>query len=165
MKTSGVITYDGNIFMIDQIINELLSSDDDAQQSSIYLIRYAFEKYRGVDDGCIPVDIVDENFDKFKIYKLKNALQSYIVNEKSELNRSSAYFSLGKLHDVSLKEYFVKCLEKEVELSATAVFQIMVALRNIGEQVFINQESLSAFDFEENIMIARDYLNTINRIT
>ena len=144
--------------MIDEIKRDLKSLDEEVQQHSIHLIGYAFEKHRGCDDGAVPVELNQLDINNDVVNDLKDALINYLANQPSELNRGSAYNALGKVYDSSLKEFLVDALNKEVEQSPTVLYQIMVALGNLGEDCFDGKESLSMFDFEENIMSAKKYL-------
>ena len=144
--------------MIEQIKNGLLSSDEKSQQDSIYIIGYAFEKFRGLDDGYTPIEVRTADIDNNDIVVLKNMLVDYLSGNPSELNRASAYNALRKTLDENLKEYLVEALRKELDDSAIVLYQIMMALTDIGEDCFDGRQSLSEFDVEENIASAKQYL-------
>jgi hypothetical protein len=147
--------------MIDKIKNNLKSSDEEAQQHSIYLIGYAFEVSRGYDDGNVPDEINDIDVDEEIIAYLKKALIDYLASNPNEKNRASAYNALGKSYGYDLKNYFIEALRDEVEKSPVVAYQIMIAILNLGEDCFNGKQSLSMFDYEENIQSARNYLRSL----
>ncbi len=144
--------------MIEQIKNGLMSSDEELQQDSIYLIGYAFEKFRGFDSGDIPTEIYDIDIDISIVEDLKKSLVNYLASNPSEINRASAFNALRKTFDENLKRYFIMALKNEVDGSPVALYQIMIALSDLGEDCFDGKQSLSELDAEENKAAAKKYL-------
>lgn len=147
--------------MIEKITHGLSSSDDQLQQDSIYLIGYAFEKFRGHDDGNIPIEVIETEIDAEVVAHLKKVLINYLDGSPVEVNRASAYSALGKSLDESLKGYFIEALRWEIDRSPTTMYQIMIALDYLGEDCFEGKQSLSMFDTGENTESARKYLSRV----
>lgn len=144
--------------MTEEILKGLSSPDSEDQQNSIYLIGYIFEKYNGYKGDDIPALLEGVNINENMVDSLKKSLVDYSYLDIDETNRSSLFNALRKTRDEKLKKYFLSELEKEIEKSAGVLFQIMLALHDIGEDCFAGRQSLSILDEEENIADAKAYL-------
>ena len=74
--------------------------------------------------------------------------------------RSAAFWALGKLCDSSLLGFFRGHLAREIEDEMGVAYQIMIALNNLGEPVWLVGEcSFGVAEVERNRTAAVRYLN------
>ena len=166
MKINGAITYVANIYsamMIEQIKNGLMSPDEGIQQDSIYLIGCIFERFRGHGSDDIPEEINGIDINVNIVEDLKGSLVNYLASNPSEINRASAINALRKTLDENMKGFFMTALKNEINGSPVVLYQIMIALNDLGEDCFNGKQSLSEFDIEENIDSAKKYLDRVER--
>jgi hypothetical protein len=70
----------------------------------------------------------------------------------------SIYWALGKVGDPALRDFFIAALREQLNRNPGAVFQVMVALDNLGERIFGERRSRSIDDVVENRKAAEQYL-------
>ena len=68
----------------------------------------------------------------------------------------SAIFAIGKRFKASNKEYLQSILERIIEHDIDAAYQTMIALDNIGEEIFHGSASL--LEKEKNYELGKEYL-------
>ena len=75
-----------------------------------------------------------------------------------------AYFALGKRRDRALKGWFQQALRREANHDSDTVYQIMIALDDLGEPVFdrTQRTGFSAREKEDNLRDALKYLSRMN---
>jgi hypothetical protein len=119
-----------------------------------------FERERGV-----PLDFHDEEIIRnagiqfATADELAERLWAALEEGLSEDCRSTAYWALGKRCRKEAKGKWVAALKIEVRRSASAVYQIMIALDNIGESVFSPDRSGYSMNEEaQNLADAEQYL-------
>jgi len=145
--------------MIDELINSLFSGDEKDQQDAIYHIGYIFELSRGFDDGAAPESVRSLNVTPEVIRILTRSLKKFSRTSGSSKNRSSAFNALRKLSDLDMKDFFIESLRSEVPDNPQAVYQIMIALNELGVDCFRGRTSLSIFDEDENVADAKIFLS------
>jgi hypothetical protein len=75
----------------------------------------------------------------------------------------SALWALSKLADTATKPILIETLQYVLDDAPEALFQTMIALANIGEDVFGARSSMSALAIEENRTLATAYLQRQER--
>jgi hypothetical protein len=69
-----------------------------------------------------------------------------------------AVFALGKLFDPGLTEFFVQVLRDHLHGDAGVLYQAMIALDNLGANVFAGRQSMSIRAEDENRALAADFV-------
>ncbi|MFK7889036.1 MAG: hypothetical protein AB8G16_19430 [Gammaproteobacteria bacterium] len=91
---------------------------------------------------------------------LQETLKSWVENHPGDENLSSAFWALGKFSGKDfvpfLKDALAGCIDERKE-GADTMYQILIALDNLGERVLPNG-GLSSFEHDKNVEIARVYL-------
>jgi hypothetical protein len=103
-------------------------------------------------------DVAAAPLDEDACARLRDSLVALVTEYPDDLHCASAYWALGKLGDGDLLPVFRAGLEYRVARDTDAVYQIMIALRNLGEPVFAGRGS-SSYDDPDNVKLARDYLS------
>ncbi|MBF0695392.1 MAG: hypothetical protein IR153_10095 [Flavobacterium sp.] len=103
-------------------------------------IVYLFEKRNGSILDDFQLDLINK-FGEIKSQTDNEIIDNIIANLESNLYnkelRNSAYWSLSKLNKDELIPQFQKWLRQEFEKrNATEVYQLSIALNNLGERVF-----------------------------
>ena len=115
------------------------------------------------------VDFVDiETITQEEGERLKEALIEAIQRTDNVDILGSLIWTLGKSYDPSFKRLYIEYLIKFVisgEASNHALYQTLIALANIGEDVFDKQEtSQGTLNIEKNFKQAESYLATYNNL-
>ncbi len=131
----------------------------------LYAAAYFFERERGrpMDDAELAC-IRDEGLDQAGSTELRRVLEQGLVSGGWSANeRSLACFALGKTFDSTLTPLLQRQLRIEWEERSCAVYQIMICLSDLGEEVFATDRggSLSSMDVELNLRDAEAYLNRL----
>ncbi|OAB79044.1 hypothetical protein [Cochleicola gelatinilyticus] len=127
---------------------------------------YIFEKANGNKKSEYEEQVIAESgLNNLKPIELEtrivNGIDNGLYSDSKE--RISAYWSLSKIHKTELIPNFKKWLKIELENeNADTVYQLMIALGNLGEPIFnIDRNGSSAFNETElNLRDARKYLET-----
>ena len=125
---------------------------------------YIFEKANGNSHSDYEKKIIAESELKdMSIDKLEKIIVDGLNSNiyKTESQRTSAYWSLSKIGNHNLISDFKYWLELELKNDQkTTIFQILIALENLGEPVFHDKRTGRAADeIELNIRDAKNYLN------
>jgi hypothetical protein len=131
-----------------------------------YDASYFFERARGrvMDDYELGA-IKKAGLDRSDPLELSREIQASIVSGSlSAKERSTACFALGKSFDRMLTPFFQRQLQFEWEAKSCAVYQLMICLSDLDEQVFGEDRngSYSAMEVELNLRDAEDYLKRAN---
>jgi len=127
---------------------------------------YIFEKANGNKKSEYEEKVIAESgLNNLKPIELEtqivNGIDNGLYSDSKE--RISAYWSLSKIHKTELIPNFKKWLKIEIENeNADTVYQLMIALGNLGEPIFnIDRNGSSAFNETElNLRDARKYFET-----
>lgn len=125
---------------------------------------YIFEKVNGNSHSDFENRIIAEsNLTRFNPPELERIIFEGLENGIYDglADRISAYWALGKRFNRDLIPYFKKWLQKESDLNdQQAVYQLLIALGNMGEPVFnSDREGGSAsWETELNMRDAKKYL-------
>jgi hypothetical protein len=102
-------------------------------------------------------EIIACGFQDISASDLIQKLINFILEESS--SRSSAYWALGKAHQRLLIPFFVDRLFAEISKDFDSVYQIMIALDNLGERIFsADRTGYSFTEIDLNERDARNYL-------
>ena len=94
--------------------------------------------------------------------KLRDALACFVGEVPIDVHCSTAYWALGKLRDQSLLPLFRAGLAYHAERGTSSVYQILIALQDVGEPVPWERCS-AGYDDPDNIRVARAYLSRVSR--
>lgn len=139
--------------LIDRIIQVLESSFDRASLDEALLnAAFLFEKARGLAVCGWSEEIVSADVASADIPRLKRAVVEFVERE------GFGTWTLSKCQDPSLKPVFIQGLRRHLQGDAGELFQAMLALDNLGEDVFRGKQSRSILDEADNRELARKYL-------
>jgi hypothetical protein len=71
----------------------------------------------------------------------------------------AAVFALGKLHDPGLGPFFVEVLRDQLDRDAGVLYQAMIALDNLGADVFAGRDAMSVAEPDANRALAAAFLH------
>ncbi len=131
-----------------KVLIELINSAD-----SINITDYLCE----CADVFESVAMRKNNLEFHLINKLKKSLKDFINESSSNEYISTAVWAVGKLSDKDEKEYFMRLLRRFVNDNPAGLYQTMVALSRIGENVFCEKMG-SIFESERNQSLALKFL-------
>lgn len=126
---------------------------------------YIFEKVNGNSHSDLENRIIAEsNLTRYNPPELERIIVEGLENGIYDglADRISAYWALGKRFNRDLIPYFKKWLQKESDLNEQqAVYQLLIALGNMGEPVFDSDRngSSASWETELNMRDAKKYLN------
>lgn len=95
------------------------------------------------------------------IAELAQVLVRFLESDPASVeSRIRAYWALSKLFDRALLPRFRSWLRRELRRSSDALFQVMIALDNLGEPVFPPERTgVAAFEKARNMRDAARYLD------
>ena len=93
--------------------------------------------------------------------RLRDALVIFVKNNFDHNNHPSAVWALGKLADPSTLSPLREVLEKIVQEDNGALYQTLIALDNLGEEVF--PTGSSSINDGNNRKIAIEYLDKVEK--
>lgn len=145
--------------LLEKIESDLASEDLSTRLDALYFAGCLFEKQRGLSDSNWPEEVTSYEIVEDGTTRLKKNLRSSILtmSKKDPIYASSAVFVLGKAYDNDLKGFFIDVLKANVDGDHRIIYQVLIALSNLGENVF-PFGIVSEFDEEENRIAARAYL-------
>jgi hypothetical protein len=138
-------------------------ADFNIDENIILASAFLFEKLNGKSLSSYEEEIIKtELFIPVSKKDLIDQICDFIENSlTSNEVRSSAYWSLGKAFDSKLLSFFQEKLAFEIRNECyNCIYQILIALDNLGENIFREETSLSIDKEEENLMYAKSYLET-----
>ena len=98
---------------------------------------FAFEKRRGVPLGHYELSVIEEaGLADADCERLADEIWASLDEERPEQYRITAYWALGKQCRDADRKKLILALAHELPKNMHAVYQIMVALTNHGEEVF-----------------------------
>lgn len=133
-------------------------------EDNIGAVAYIFEKEAGCSLGELEENEINNSglAEESPFELAENIIK--LLTQNKEINesfRTSLYWALSKRDDRSLIKHFSKWLRYEVNNNSSSIYQILIALSNLGESVFGSDRngSYSYFDTELNLRDAKEYLN------
>ena len=153
---------------IEKLISDLHSNEDANVQESLLQTSFIFEKHRGVGANwdierqitnlCWSREVATTHFSPSDVGALKSAVIDYIERNPANENVASGLSALSALTDATAKPIFVKALRTYVNTNPATLYQAMIGLDDIGEDVFAGRRSKSITMAEENTRLAHEYL-------
>lgn len=127
---------------------------------------YIFERSRGGALDQYQIRVVERAaIGDSSVENVANQIQELILSgDLTEDQRSSAYFTLGKLFEPKLKLFFQDRLKVEVNCNPAAVYQLLIALDNLGESVF-GADRDGSYSYDQSELNTRDAIKYVHRIT
>lgn len=141
------------------IINNICESISQKKNLPEEIVRaaYCFENYHGMDSDAWDADIRNSQFTPEAIHQLKVEIKEFIEKYQNNEFIGTAIWAFGKISDISDKEFLRKLLDLYLDKNPQVLYQIMCALDNIGEKIFIEPSSI--IDDDKNAFLAKQYLN------
>ncbi|HTE18286.1 MAG TPA: hypothetical protein VK689_07880 [Armatimonadota bacterium] len=159
--------------MVDTIICALEAPQVDAWHEALLDAAFLFEKASLPRGECTveefaarmgwPSSVVHAVVGYHEVDRLKTALVRFIERHPDGPHAVSAIWALGKvIGDRTLLPIFIRMLRCSHERNPELVYQILIALRNLGEEVFPSPGGASFLDVDRNRDLARDYLRRLD---
>ena len=134
---------------------------------------FLFERSIGhPPDACWPEEVATAEMDLGARAGLRDTVVAFVRQHPHNRAAVTGYWALGKLEDPSLAELYRWALAYYLEKGepadrprgSSALFQVLVALGNIGERPYGDDGGgSSALDDERNARLARAYLARTGR--
>jgi hypothetical protein len=141
------------INLIDRIMQTLEDpSDGVALDEALLNAAFLFEKARKLPACGWPEEVVRTDTISVDILRLKRAVVEFVERE------GFGTWTLSKCQDPSLKPVFIQVMRRHLQGDAGELFQAMLALSDLGENVFPDKHSMSVLDEAGNRELAREYL-------
>lgn len=142
--------------IIDSIIQALdKEAQGNARDETLLQAGDIFERVRGVPTSTMFPEIDNGQFNDAEVAKLKRAVIAFV--ERKALGS----WTLSKCHDYALKPVFVRVLRRQLHGDSNELYQAMIALDNLGENIFQGARSMSVEDEEKNRGLVRTYLDRL----
>jgi len=106
--------------------------------------------------------VAESDLEGRELREVKNELIDSVTfpTELNAHDRCGIYWALSKTFDSDLIGWWTSQLRNEVENKTECVFQIMIALDNLEEPIFVEDRSgYSTLETEFNLRDARNYLD------
>jgi hypothetical protein len=148
---------------VDHILSVLQSGSLPEQSEALLRAMFFFEKALGRPDCCWPDDVVTEKPTEEKVSRLRDGLARFVAAHLRPPPVASALSALSVLRDPSLRDLFRRCLEENAHAGPDMglLYSAMIALDNLGEQVFPLEHGrghASLTEYERNLRLAVAYL-------
>jgi len=139
--------------LIAQIIHTLSSSSRrDALDEALLQAAFLFEKARGLEPCGWPDEVVGADLTPGELCRLKQAVVDFV--ERAGFGS----WSLSKCEDPSLKPVFIRALQRNVGGDPHEMFNAMLALSGLGEDIFEGRRSMCVTETTANRDLAIKYL-------
>ena len=139
--------------LVAQILDELRKpSSPAATRDALLNAAFLFEKARGFQPCGWPDEVIAAETSPQDMRQLKDAVCTFV--ERAGFGT----WALSKSADSSFKPLYVQVLRRQVDGDAGEMFQAMIALDIVGEDVFGGRRSRSILDEAANRRMAREYL-------
>jgi hypothetical protein len=144
--------------LIDQARKAIRADDPEAVVGGIRLAMSFIEHARGQTDGLDWPEVVADPATPADLDRLRDLLTELVRARPSPAVAGLAVFALGKLYDPDLTEFFVQVLRDYLHGDAEVLYQALIALDNLGANVFAGRQSMSIRDEHENRAMAADFV-------
>jgi len=142
--------------LVELIITRLASPPgSDELNKAILDSAFVFEKHRGVPPAGWSEEVVATPVTDADVQRLKAALVEFIDRG------GHGSWSLGKAYDPSLIPVFCRVLRRELDGGGDGheLYQAMIAVDNLGEDVFGDRSLMTHLDDDDYRALARAYLS------
>jgi hypothetical protein len=154
---------------VEHILREMESGESARVNEALTLAGYVFEKATyprhtwEKDEGerlAWPKAIARSNVDVDDVQRLKEALIAFIVAQPDGSGTVGALWALGKLSpEPCLGDLFLAMLRHHLNGRPEPLYQSLIGLRNMGEEVFELPGGSSVLDVGQNRALARKFLD------
>lgn len=108
-----------------------------------------------------PSDVLEEELTKKNVAQLRHSVESRLQSGLRPDLSSTGIWALGKLRDPTLQPLFERFLSKSLKEGGDRVlYQALIALDNLLEDVFPTGEGASPLDVRRNRDLAHEYLKS-----
>jgi hypothetical protein len=144
-----------------QDICDAISNKRGNLQDQLVKAAYCFEHYLGMPSDAWSDDVKNSEIDQRAVFKLRSVLIGFIEANQTDVNVGTAVWAFSKIANPDDKDFLIRLLSIYIENDPQVLYQIMCALSNVGESIFDGNIS-SLVDYEQNISLAKKYLNQMN---
>jgi hypothetical protein len=144
--------------LIDQTCDAIQAGDPEAVIDGLQLALSFIEHARGQIAGLDYPEVVTEPASAADLESLRHLLTELVRTRPSPAIAGLAVFALGKLYDPGLTEFFVQVIRDHLHGDAGVLYQAMIALDNLGANVFAGRQSMSIRAEDENGALAADFV-------
>jgi HEAT repeat protein len=144
--------------LVDEALSAIAHEDPEVSTEGIRLAISFFEHSLGQTAGLDREDVVAEPASPADVARLRASLVDLVHVGAPDPVAGAAVFALGKLHNPGLTEFFVEVLRTYLRGNAGVLYQAMIALDNLGVDVFGGRQSMSVLAEEENRALAHEFL-------
>ena len=159
--------------LVDTLIRALEAPQADAWHEALLDAAFLFEKASLPRGECTVEEfaarmgwssaVLHVEVGSHEVDRLKTALVRFIERHPDGPHAVSAIWALGKLNgDRTLLPIFIRLLRCSHERNPELVYQVLIGLRNLGEEVFPSPGGASGLDVDRNRELARDYLRRLD---
>jgi hypothetical protein len=144
--------------LAEQALDALGGTDPETVGEGIRLAQSIFESSHGQAAGLDRPEVVGEPATPQELAALRDRLAALVRSRPDDPVASAAVFTLGKLHDSGLAPFFTEVLRAYLDGDAGVLYQAMIALDNLGVEVFAGRTSMSVRVAAENRALAAAFL-------
>jgi hypothetical protein len=145
-----------------QLVNESFDAiggdNPELVADGILLAASFFECSHGQTQGLFREEVLAEPASPADLARLRGRLVDLVRQEAPSPVAGAAVFALGKLYDPGLIGFFVEVLRRYLHTDAGVLYQAMIALDNLGVNVFAGRHSMSVLADDENRALATEFL-------
>jgi len=145
--------------MADLVQMALDSPGRDDPTEGISLAASFFERSLGNTLGLDRPEVLARPATAPEVERLRDRLVDLVRSGSPAPVAGAAVFALGKLHDPGLGPFFVEVLRDQLHRDAGVLYQAMIALDNLGADVFAGRGSMSVAEPEANRALAAAFLH------
>ena len=144
--------------LVDEALDAIADGDPDVATDGIRLAMSFFEHSHGRTEGLDREDVLTEPAGPDDLSRLRDRLVDLVRAGVPAPVAGAAVFALGKLHDPALTGFFVGVLRDQLHADANVLYQAMIALDNLGVDIFAGHRSMSVRAEAENRALAAQFL-------
>ncbi|MCC7425199.1 MAG: hypothetical protein IT428_33430 [Planctomycetaceae bacterium] len=146
------------LHLMDEALEGLRSENPESVRQAVLLACSFFECARGQTSGLYRKEVLAEPASREDIERLRGELVDRVRHDSGFPATGGAVFALSKLDDPELTAVFVEVLRRYLHTDASILFNAMIALRNLGYDVFAGRRSMSILPADENCSMAAEFL-------
>ena len=144
--------------LVDEALDAIGDGDPDRAADGILLAASFFEHSLGQTQGLCREEVLAEPASPADLARLRRHLVDLVRQGAPSAAAGAAVFALGKLYDPGLIGFFIEVLRRYLDTDAGVLYQAMIALDNLGVNVFAGRHSMSVLAEDENRALATEYL-------
>jgi hypothetical protein len=140
-----------------QLALDSLGRDDPTE--GISLAASFFERSLGNTLGLDRPEVLARPATAPEVERLRDRLIELVRSGAPVPVAGGAVFALGKLHDPGLRPFFIEVMRDHLHRDAGVLYQAMIALDNLGADVFAGRDSMSVTEADKNRALAAAFLS------